>query len=211
MMLSMKNKIKELRESQGLSQTALGEKVGWSWQTVLRHESGKVDVPVAKLDAYAKALGVPREAIVNHQGRMVTVKGNIQAGHWSESWEWPLEDQYEVPVADDPSLGNVTLHGAEIKGPSMNRRYPDGSVIIFADALERPEDLIPGKRYIVERERSDGLREATVKKLWTDEYGDMWLLPESDDPRFQEAIAINGDEGDTIRILGRVRYSVTRE
>lgn len=93
----------------------------------------------------------------------------------------------------------------------MNKRYPDGTVLVFTDALERPEDLIAGKRYIVERERADGLREATVKKLWQDEYGAMWLLPESDDPRFQEAIPINGEDGDMVRILGRVRFSVTRE
>ncbi len=93
----------------------------------------------------------------------------------------------------------------------MNKRYPEGTVLVFTDAMERPEDLVPGKRYLIERERADGLREATVKKLWQDEHGALWLVPESDDPRFQEAIALDGSDGDTIRILGRVKYAVTRE
>ncbi|ELT50246.1 helix-turn-helix domain-containing protein [Ochrobactrum sp. 30A/1000/2015] len=211
-MCAMKNRIREIREAKGLSQGALGEKLGVHWQTVHRAESSKSALSEQKLQAYAKALGVSTAELVGSEGgRTVTVKGQIQAGAWAETWEWPIEDQYEVPVPDDPALSNFSLHAAETRGPSMNKRYPDGTVLVFTDALERPEDLIAGKRYIVERERADGLREATVKKLWQDEYGAMWLLPESDDPRFQEAIPINGEDGDIIRILGRVRFSVTRE
>lgn len=208
----MRNRIREIRESQGLSQEALGERLGVHWQTVHRAETAKSNLTDKKLNAYAKALGVNLDDIIGAEsGRSVTVRGNIQAGAWSETWEWPREDQYEVPIPDDPNLRNYNLHAAETKGPSMNKRYPEGTILVFTDAMERPEDLITGKRYIVERERSDGLREATVKKLWQDEHGMMWLLPESNDPRFQEAIAIDGEEGDTIRILGRVRYAVTRE
>ncbi|MBN9044653.1 MAG: LexA family transcriptional regulator [Rhizobiales bacterium] len=208
----MKNRIREIRESLGLSQTELGERVGAHWQTVHRAETGKVNLTDDKLDIYARALGVSRAALIdNDSARMVTVKGYIQAGMWAETWEWPLEDQYEVPVLDDPALHNFSLHAAETRGPSMNKRYPEGTVLVFTDAMERPEDLVPGKRYLIERERADGLREATVKKLWQDEHGALWLVPESDDPRFQEAIALDGSDGDTIRILGRVKYAVTRE
>ena len=93
----------------------------------------------------------------------------------------------------------------------MNRRYPEGTVLIYTNLNDTNEDLIFGKRYIVERERADGLREATVKTLWRDENGKAWLLPESTDPRYQEPIPIEGGENDTVRIVGRVRYAVTRE
>ena len=92
-----------------------------------------------------------------------------------------------------------------------DRRYPDGSALIFTSLIETREGLIPGKRYIIEIERSDGLREATVKQLWKDETGKLWLLPESTDPRYQQPVALDGAEGDMIRIVGRIRFAVQRE
>ncbi|PZR77896.1 MAG: phage repressor, partial [Stutzerimonas stutzeri] len=106
---------------------------------------------------------------------------------------------------------NFTLHGAESRGPSMNKRYPEKSAIIYTDIIETGESPKPGRRYIVEIERADGLRESTVKLLWRDDSGQLWLLPESNDPRYQSPIALNGNEGDTIRIVGRVTHSVQRE
>ena len=93
----------------------------------------------------------------------------------------------------------------------MNKRYPEGTVVICTDAVQTGEEIIPGRRYVVERERSDGLREATIKTLWRDEHGRLWLVPESTDPRYQEPIPLHAAEDDTIRIVGTVRYSVQKE
>ncbi|ESY75536.1 hypothetical protein X740_31010 [Mesorhizobium sp. LNHC221B00] len=208
----MRNRIRELREAQGLSQEALGARIGVHWQTVLRAESGKTALGVTKLRNYAEALGVePDELMQTEEGRMVTVKGFVQAGEWAETWEWGEDDQYTVPVPDEPSLRHYTLHAAQTRGPSMNRRYPEGTVLVFTDIIETQSDIQIGKRYIVERQRADGLREATVKTLWRDDAGRVWLLPESDDPLFQQPIPIEGSEDDTVRIVGRVRFAVSRE
>lgn len=179
-------------------------------------EGKKSSIRSNKIDDLARALKLdPSELGGTHTApadfRRVTVQGYVQAGHWAETWMLPEDEQYSVPVPTDDALARYTLHAAETRGPSMNRRYPEGTVLIFTDAIETHEDIIPGKRYIVERERADGLREATVKKLWRDESGRYWLLPESDDPRFQEPIPIEGSEDDTVRVIGRVRYAVSRE
>lgn len=208
----MRNRIRELREAQGLSQEALGAKVGVHWQTVLRAESGKTALGANKLRSYADALGVePDDLVQPDEGRMVTVKGFVQAGHWAETWEWHEDEQYQVPVPDDPALRHFTLHAAEARGPSMDKRYPEGTVLVFTDIVQSGDDLQLGKRYIIERERADGMREATVKTLWRDEAGKIWLLPESNDPRFQEPIPVESNEDDTVRIVGRVRFAVSRE
>ena len=120
-------------------------------------------------------------------------------------------DQYDIAIPDDAEFSRLTLHAAETRGPSMNRTYPEGTVLVFLDNMEAEESPQFGKRYIVERERADGLREATVKTLQRDADGKAWLLPDSDDPRHQAPIEINGAEGDTIRLVGRVVYSITRE
>lgn len=210
--MTMRNRIREIRERKGLSQADLADLLGVHWQSVHRAEAGKSTLTPAKQERYASALGASvSDVFASAESRMVRVTGHVQAGHWAETWELPDDDQYDVPIPPDPSLGKVNLFGAEVRGPSMNRRYPEGTVLIFTDAIETGEDFQIGKRYIIERTRADGLREATVKTLWRDENGVAWLLPESDDPRFQNPIPINGMDHDEIRIVGRVRYAVTRE
>jgi phage repressor protein C with HTH and peptisase S24 domain len=93
----------------------------------------------------------------------------------------------------------------------MNKRYPEGSALIFTSIYETRETPQVGKRYIVETERPDGLREATVKTLWQDETGEHWLLPESTDPRYQQPIKLSDGDGNIVRIVGRVVFSVQRE
>jgi transcriptional regulator with XRE-family HTH domain len=205
-----------LRTAANLSQTALAKKAKVSQQLISQLERGE-NTTTKNLPAIAGALGVPVSSIDPSyhtpavQARMVRVEGFVQAGEWEETWTWPEDDQYEVPVPMDPELIGYRLHAAETRGPSMNRRYPEKTVVIFTDAIETGEDVVPGYRYVIERERADGLKEATVKLLWTDESGRFWLLPESNDPRFQEPIAIDANEDDTIRVIGRVRYAVSRE
>ncbi|WP_292463554.1 S24 family peptidase [Mesorhizobium sp.] len=180
-------------------------------------EGKKKSVRTDKIELLARALQLdPGDLSISKstaatETRLVTVKGFVQAGVWAETWEWHDDEHYVVPVPDDPALRPYTLHAAETRGPSMNKRYPDGTILVFTDLIETGSPLEFGKRYIVERERSDGLREATVKQLWRDESGKVWLVPESDDPRFQESIPIEGHDDDTIRVVGRVRYAVSRE
>lgn len=143
--------------------------------------------------------------------RMVRVHGHLQAGAWAETSELPYDEQYDMPVTADEQFASFKLHAGEIRGTSMNRKWPEGTVVIYTDAIETGEDIIPGKRYVVERERADGMREATVKELRQDGAGRLWLWPDSDDPLFQAPIPIDGGEDDTVRIVGRVRYAVTRE
>ncbi|MCP4934810.1 MAG: S24 family peptidase [bacterium] len=143
--------------------------------------------------------------------RYVTVKSHVQAGEWAEDLQWDETDWYEVAVPDDPNLRPYTLYGAEARGPSMNKRYPEGTILVFTSAIETQEESQVGKKYIVERERVDGQREATVKTLHQDDSGKHWLLPESTDPLHQQPIEVNADDGDTVRLVGRVRFAVSRE
>ncbi|OIN06122.1 hypothetical protein BFS86_19655 [Shewanella algae] len=213
----MKN-LKEIRDQLKLTQAEMAKRLGTSQPQYQRLERGKRPMSKKWALKIESEFGIPAAQILftdeddtSVPARMVKVLGYVQAGEWEETWELSEEDQYDVPIPHDTSLNGYPLYAAETRGPSMNRRYPEGTVLVFTHIIETHEDLIPGKRYIVERERSDGLKEATVKILWFDDQRKPWLLPESTDPRFQEPIALNGDDGDTIRIVGRVRYAVSRE
>lgn len=210
-------RIREIREAAGLTQAQVADAIGLHLTNYNALENGKTRLTPDRMEQIGRALGVnPIELLADPAGRSanfrtVIVKGHVQAGHWAESSEWPEEDWFGVPILDDPALSNYTLHGAQTRGPSMDRRYPEGTILIFTDINETGEEPQLGKRYIVERERPDGMRETTVKQLWRDENGDVWLLPDSTDPRFQTPIAIDGDESATIRIVGRVIGTFQRE
>lgn len=159
----------------------------------------------------ASILGEEREQLLSGL-RRVTVKAHVQAGYWAEAWEWEDDQAYDVFVPDVPELHGFRLFAAETRGPSMNRRWMEKTVVVFTDVEETMEAPIPGKRYIVERTRLGGEAEHTVKLLHQDGEGKFWLMPESDDPRFQMPISVeDGVEGETVAIIGRVHFAVSRE
>ncbi|EDQ33923.1 putative transcriptional regulator [Hoeflea phototrophica DFL-43] len=196
-----------------MTQAEVAERLGLDLTNYNRLENGKVELTYNRMRELADIFNVePVDLISDSSGvRTVRVRGWVEAGSWREASEWDEQDWYDVAVPATPGLSTLSLYGAETRGPSMNRVYPEGTVIIFTSMIERPEELEVGKRYVVEREKSDGLREATVKALARDESGNLWLMPDSNDPRHQEPIALGGDAGDIIRIIGRVVYSVRPE
>ncbi|MDH6265513.1 transcriptional regulator with XRE-family HTH domain [Rhizobium sp. SG_E_25_P2] len=228
-MIEVLSRIEERLDALGISAASASQKAGLSKDAIRNIQrsvkSGKrVGVSTITLDKLAPVLktttswllnGVGDQEVFEPEGdfRRVVVAAHVQAGQWSESWEWPEDDQYPVYVPNDKLYAHVKLFGAETRGPSMNRRYPERTVLIFADVSETHEEPVPGKRYIVERCKPGGECEHTVKTLFVDEEGKPWLLPESDDPRYQSPISIEdgASDGDTIRIIGRVVFSVTRE
>jgi transcriptional regulator with XRE-family HTH domain len=205
-----------LRQKAGLSQASLAKLSGVSQQLISQIESGK-NTSTKYLPKLAKPLGAaiseldPSFMTPIEDVRMVPVIGYVQAGAFEEAWQWDEETQYEMPVPNDPKYRGYSLLGVETRGNSMNRKYPEGTVLIYTNAIETMEKMRPGRRYIVERKRADGLVEVTVKLLWLDNQGKPWLLPESTDPLHQAPIPLTGDEDDEIRVVGQVRFSISRE
>lgn len=173
---------------------------------------GTRKIAADELIAMARYLNAPAPS-QNVGLRTITVAAHVQAGYWAETWEWADDDKYEVAVPADPLLDGFQLYGAETRGPSMNRRWPERTVVVFTNVAETEETLTPGKRYIVQRTRADGATEHTVKLLHRDEKGKFWLVPESTDPLFQTPISVEDGaiDGDTVAIVGRVHFSVARE
>jgi len=196
-----------------MTQAAVAERLGIDLTNYNRLENGKVELTYNRMVELAEIFHVEPVDLISDSksGKTVLVRGCVAAGSWHEALEWDEADWYEVSVPAVPGLNSVALYGAETRGPSMNRIYPEGTVIVFTSLIERPEPLEVGKRYVVEREKPDGLREATVKALAKDETGTLWLMPDSTDPRHQEPIPLEGEDGEIIRVIGRVVYSFRPE
>lgn len=205
-------RLKQIRKERGLTQAQVAALLGLDLTNYNKLENGKTELTFTRMRQLAKILHVDAvDLMINRTGtRTVPVRAHVQAGAWAESFEWPQDDWYEVSVPDAEDLRGLDLYAAETRGPSMDKIYPQGTVVVFTP-LRGPADVQAGRRYIVERLRTDGLREATVKTLAQDNAGKYWLMPESTDPRHQAPIQLNGDEGDRIELRGRVVYSVRRE
>jgi len=206
-------RLKEIRKSRGMTQADVASALGLDLGNYNKLENGRTDLTVSRMEQLAKILQCePVDFISNPSNlRTVQVRQNVEAGAWNESLEWDESDWYDVTIPDDPLYRSYKLYGAETHGPSMNKRYADKSALIYTSIIETGERPQVGKRYIVETEHADGQREATVKTLWRDDAGEMWLIPESTDPRHQQPIPLHGHDGNNVRIVGRVVASVQRE
>lgn len=208
----MKLRIREFREKAGWTQEEAAARLGIHSVNWSKMETGAVPLKMDRLFDLAEMFSCrPEELIAVLPERIVEVRGTVQAGHWAEASEWEKEDRYTVAIADDDRYSRLELFALEVKGPSMNRVYPEGTTLIVSAVAENGEQLVFGKRYVVERRGPDGLYEMTVKLLTRDSDGRVWLVPESDDPRFASPIPLAGGEGEEIRLVGRVRKSIRDE
>ena len=136
----------------------------------------------------------------------VYVKGAVQAGVWADAIEWDSSDWLPIFVPEEARYPRVERFGLQVRGNSMDRLYPAGSILItvrFADIGRGPE---PGDKVVVIRRSETGDQfEATVKVYELDELNRVILWPRSTDPEHQAPIILpaasyefagNGHDGD---------------
>ena len=177
------NRLKIFRERAGLSQLALADLANTSGVQIGRLEKASRKLTVEWADRLAphlncRAIDLLYElSEVNISGVMVV--GAVQAGQWNESAEWPQDSHYVVKIVDDRYSQTI---GLEVRGDSMNKIYPEGTVLICRN-FDAMNELPPvGKRVIVRRRNENSLTESTVKLLIVDDEGRGVLVPESTNP-----------------------------
>ncbi|MBP7336896.1 LexA family transcriptional regulator [Niveispirillum sp.] len=121
----------------------------------------------------------------------VAVRGYVQAGKWREAIEWPADTWYGVTVPAHPKYADAERFALEVRGNSMNKLYPERTILIcvrFFDIARPPK---PGDKVICLRRDRYGEFEATVKEYQRDEQGRHILWPRSDDPEHQAPIVLS--------------------
>lgn len=212
------------REHAQLDRSAAADRTDIKLKTLSAHEEGRNLVRGLSRDhssRYARAYGVSETWLITGAGAptpgarsdsiRVTVRGVLQAGVWRESFELPPPDQFDVWIPKRPDLEFEPLYAGIVRGESMNRVYPDGTIVVMRRRVEGPHDLIPDKRYHVERQRPDGTVECTLKTVRRRADGSIWLVPESTDPAFQETIAVSSPKDGHISFVGRVVQAIINE
>ncbi len=139
------------------------------------------------------------------------IVGAVEAGVWREALEWPQSEWIYEPVPEDTRFPGMRRFGLRVQGESMNQLYRPGDYVVCIKMIDLKEPPVAGRRYVVYRQNSDGLIEATLKEFAIDAQGNQWLMPRSDNPRYQSPIDYSGAEGGEVTIYARVTGSWRRE
>ena len=183
------NIVKELRESNGVSQKELAAAIGVKQPTVSEWEHQKKDPSGERLEKIAKFFGVTRGMILGYTESVnerpghqtngkayitIPVLGKIPAGIPFEAIEEVL-DYEDIPMAS--TRPGHSYFGLRIQGNSMEPEYRDGDTII----IQQQERCNSGDDCVVMVNGND----ATFKRVKRHENG-MTLLPLNPeyDPRF---------------------------
>lgn len=184
-------------EARGIKPTTLSLKLGPNKRLVKDLLEKSTDVNMSTLVRLAEALGVsPTSLLVDEldgvaAGPTLWLKGEVAAGQWVDAYEWPRDDWQAMIGRPDVTADLQHRFFLRVRGDSMDRVYPEGTLIECVSVFGRAEAL-PGRRVVVLRRRSDLLVEATVKEM-VEIDGHVWFVPRSTNPAHQ---AFRADDAD---------------
>jgi transcriptional regulator with XRE-family HTH domain len=238
--MSLGKQIKRWREERGMSQDDLALRVGVTQPTIAALESGKsrgtkhiskfaralgVSVDALESEESSKSnlstgkrgqngsvskKSAPDFSLSAKPLSSIRVTGAVQAGAWREALEWDPADQYELPVALPEQYRNIPVFGFEVHGPSMEKVYKHGTVIMAVRYIDLGRE--PGERERVVAQRFKAhLVEASVKTFRRDASGVAHLWPESNHPAFQTPLDLDPGEGEEVQVTHKVIGSISFE
>lgn len=197
--MALGENIKQARMKAQISQDELAKRLGYkSRSTIAKIESGENDLTQKKVAAFAKALNVSIDFLMdgngnenNSQGVRIPVMGRIVAGIPLEAIE-EIEDYEEIPRK---MAASGEFFALRIKGRSMEPKLTEGDIVI----VRKQEDVDSGDTAIV-LVNGD---EATVKQIKKTETGIMLIGFNVDvyQPHFYSNEQI---EALPVRIIGKV-------
>ena len=204
----------------GMAPEAASKAAGLSRSTIRKmHEQAasgfRASVRLSTIEALAPILRVTPEWLAfgvnapQTEGLVIApIKARLQAGIWTEHPHDAIDGRGPVFVPADMAPRGAKVYAAEVVGSSMNRVYPEGTIVVLEARFDDASSLIAGRRYHVERRRPDGSVESTIKTVKRRPDDSIWLVPESDDPAFQAAISLPSSDGEQISFVGRVLLAI---
>lgn len=140
-MRRLSKKIQDLRLSLGMRQSEFAKAIGGVDQsTVSKWENERQKPAFDQIMRIAELANVTPKQFMGIEEmnssssgiRTVRVTGELCAGEWSEAQDWPAEDQYEVAAPLPPEWSDAPLVARVVQGNSMNKVYPEGTIVYLA-------------------------------------------------------------------------------
>ena len=190
----MENRLRAARTARRLTQRQLAARVGTTLQQISRLERGERRLTLDWVHRLATALDCPELELLGGgvtPTAPIMVRGAVEADAWHAQPEWPGDRWYPVPVPADRRFAEVARFGLVVRGGAMNRRYPDGSILICVGLERLASPPAPGHRVICHRRRpADGRLEVTARDLRHHD-GRTWLWFDSTAPEHQQPIPLD--------------------
>jgi transcriptional regulator with XRE-family HTH domain len=159
--------------------------------------------PVLGVSSAWLAYGDGPTSIVDSRMLVIPITQRFQAGVWIEKEQPPSGmPPAIIPRRDD--LSGDSVYAGKVEGLSMDRVFPDGTVVVLERILPMSSQVIDRNIYHIALQNPAGHIENTLKRAMLDETGKFWFAPESSSPRFSAAVPAANSRGYTISIVGRV-------
>ena len=203
-------RLRQARIAAGFSTIrAAAERHGFHRQNLADHEADRRGISVDNAAAYGKAFRVKPSWLLLGEGespssatihtseplRDVPIIGEVRAGAWAEVMD---DQEHGFATVSLPEYERAQLFAVRVIGRSMDRIYPEGTLLICCPAAEA--GVRAGDHVIVRRHKG-GLVETTVKEVVQEKDG-VALWPRSTDPAhqtpFRLSTARDADEGPEI-------------
>ena len=205
----------------GRGKTELAAALGVAPSRVSEIISGSRTVKVTEIPPLARFLGMTWQEVfarlsdekqledVTSPHIMVDVRGEVAAGTWQPSAEWPTDSWERIAVLK-PDNCHEHYYALRVRGTSMDKVFAAGTLLICVHCQYYQREIADGDYAIIERQEH-GEFEATCKQLQQDNEGNWWAWPRSNDPQWQQPIKLSApcdlpDDGGTpaVRITGIV-------
>lgn len=215
---SLGQHLRRLRKARGESQQDVAAMIGAKQSTVSRWERDEQEpepAHLARLAAWAKedvAEWLNRyvgEFPVHDYGDFLPVVGAVEADYWAAGWEWPETDKFDVAVPADRRFPDIERFGLLVRGPAMDKLYPDGAIAICANLTDLGTPPAPGQKFVVLRRDPADRYEVTIKELAYDQDGTPWLWPRSNHPAHQTPLPYPGTPALADTASGRPSFDTT--
>ena len=193
----MENRLRAARTARRLTQRQLAARVGTTLQQISRLERGERRLTLDWVRRMAVALDCSEMELLGAgttPAAPIMVRGAVVADLWHDAPEWPAEQWYPVPVPEDRRFADAARFGLLVRGNAMNRRYPDGSILICIALDQLVSPPASGQRVICHRRRAaDDRIEVAARELRYHD-GRTWLWFDSTAPEYQQSIPMEQAE-----------------
>ena len=206
--MTVGERIRRARVDAKLSQMALAKKLGVTRNAVSIWEAGGSPSSDHLREA-AVVLGVNLEWLATARGPQrggrvsgLRLLGTVAAGSWLEVPEVQENLLDRVPVAPDTRYSADAQYALRVRGNSIDKLAPDGSIIACVDIAAAGIEPRVDNLVCVERRRGS-LVETSVKRVKRGRKG-LELWPESNDPQQKPLLMADGKSETTVEIKALV-------
>lgn len=207
-------------DQSGLSMRELASRSGVAYDSVNKYLRGDVKQPrgdrldklalALKIDPLYLRIGLRPGPPVGEDA--IPIRGKVAAGVWLEVGAIDDEPLGWMPFNPFPGHPKGSVYSLIVEGDSLDLVAPDGATIICVDLGMSGISLREDDVAIVERRQGqDGLREVTAKRVKLSD-GELWLVPQSSNPRWQtQRFRLSDCVDDTeIRAIAKLEYVLTK-